>query len=58
MDDLDKIRTRSKEFIGTLIRRSMKKYDKKEDLINSEDANLINSFLIKVRSELKNNNNK
>lgn len=35
MDDLDKIRTRSKEFIGTLIRRRMKMYDKKEDLINA-----------------------
>jgi len=57
-DYLNFISKENVEYIKDKIRVELKNGIKKEVLINSEDANLINSFLIKVRSELKNNNNK
>lgn len=45
------------EHIKDKIRVELKNGIEKENLISSEDANLINNFFIKIKSELENNNN-
>tara|TARA_B100001057_G_scaffold276010_1_gene276262 strand:+ start:357 stop:626 length:270 start_codon:yes stop_codon:yes gene_type:complete len=55
---LDFVSKENVEHIKDKIRVELKNGIEKENLISSEDANLINNFLIKVKSELKKNNNK
>jgi hypothetical protein len=45
------------EHIKNKIRKELKNGIEKDQLINSEDANLINNFLNKIKSELEKNNN-
>ena len=46
------------EYIKDKIREEIKNGTKKETLISSEDAKLLNNFLIKIQTELKKLNNK
>jgi len=46
------------ENIKNKIREELKNGSQKDVLIKPEDAKLLNDFLIKLRSELKENNNK
>ena len=41
------------EYIKNKIRVELKNGIEKKNLINSDDANLINNFLIKIKSELQ-----
>ena len=45
------------EEIKNKIRKELKNGNNKEVLINPEDAELLNNFLIKLRSELEKTNN-
>ena len=45
------------EYIKNKIRKELKNGIEKDQLINSEDANLINNFLNKIKSELEKNSN-
>jgi len=45
------------EHIKNKIRKELKNGIKKDQLINPEDASLINNFLNKIKSELEKNNN-
>jgi len=46
------------EYIKDKIREEIKNGTEKEILISSDDAKLLNNFLIKIQSELKKLNNK
>ena len=46
------------EHIKNKIRKELKNANKKEVLINSTDAELLNNFLIKLKSELEKADNK
>ena len=45
------------EHIKNKIRKELKNGIEKDQLINPEDANLINNFLNKIKSELEKNSN-
>ena len=45
------------EQIKNKIREELRNGIKKEDLLNDEDAKLLNTFLKKLKSELENTNN-
>ncbi len=46
------------EHIKNKIREELKNGAKKESLINTEDAELLNNFIIKLKSELEKTKNK